>query len=125
MGTLIRNTQGHECWSHSHPPSTGPTTGASNVVMAHSPIACIDWRLGKIRSSSVCDSAMSGPPAIPCSTRIPSNMGNDVDKPHGAEAAGEPPRERHRDRLGNGIRGDDPRALARARTEGAGNVGHG
>ena len=55
--------------------------------MAHRPIACIDWCLGNILSSSVCDSAMSGPPAIPCSTRMPSSIGSDVDRPHRSEQA--------------------------------------
>ena len=53
--------------------------------MAHRPIACMDWRLGKIFSSSVCDSAIKGPPAIPCSTRMPRSIGSDVDKPQRSE----------------------------------------
>src|SRR5580698_4847960 len=85
IGTLIRNTQLHEYWSHSQPPNTGPTTGASRVVIAHRPIACMDWRLGKIFSSSVCDSAIKGPPAMPCNTRIPNSIGSEVDKPQRSE----------------------------------------
>src|SRR5579863_9215819 len=85
MGTLMRNTHDQEWLSHSQPPSTGPTTGASNVVIAQRPMACMDCSLGKIRSNRVCESANSGPPAMPCNTRMPSSIVSVVDMPHRSE----------------------------------------
>ena len=50
-------------------------------------MACMDCFLGKMRSNSVWESASRGPPAIPCSTRMPSSMPSEVDMPQRSEKA--------------------------------------
>ena len=72
---------------------------------------------------------MIGPPNRPSSTRMPSSMPSELDRPHSsetdrerqvtgdegplrAELPGEPAGQRHGDRLGDRVGGDHPRALA-------------
>src|SRR5580658_4856658 len=51
------------------PPSRGPTTGATIVVMAHTDSAAPDLAFGKLAINSDCDSGIIGPATAPCSTR--------------------------------------------------------
>ena len=63
----------------------GPTTGATSVVIDQMPMAAPALSLGKMRSISVCDSGISGPPLRPCNTRITTSMPIEVDRPHKME----------------------------------------
>ena len=47
------------------PPSTGPTTGATSVVMAQIASAVPAFSLGKLASSSDCDNGIIGPATAP------------------------------------------------------------
>ena len=51
------------------PPSRGPTTGATIVVMAQTDRAVPDFVFGKLEISSDCDNGIIGPATAPCSTR--------------------------------------------------------
>ena len=67
------------------PPRIGPATGPIRVVIAQITVARVAFSLGKMRSSSICDSGMIGPPIRPSSTRVPTSMPNELDKPHSSE----------------------------------------
>ena len=69
------------------PPRIGPATGPISVVIAQITVASVAFSLGKMRSSSICDSGMIGPPNRPSSTRAPSSMPSELDKPHSSEMA--------------------------------------
>src|ERR1043165_1898039 len=84
-GTLTKKIHGHEKSSHSQPPRIGPMTGAISVVTAHSAVAAAAFSVGKIRSSSVCDSGIIGPPHTPCMMRPKTSMPSELAKPHTSE----------------------------------------
>src|SRR4030095_16052522 len=65
----MKKIHGHEMLSVIHPPRRGPATGATSVVIAHIASAVPDFSRGKLASSNVCDSGISGPATSPCSTR--------------------------------------------------------
>jgi hypothetical protein len=67
------------------PPRIGPATGPTRVVMAQMTVARVAFSLGKTRSSSICDSGMIGPPKRPSSTRAPSSMPSEFERPHSSE----------------------------------------
>ena len=56
--------------------------GPSSVVIAHRPMARGRISGGKMRSSSVCDIGMIGPPQMPCPRRADTIMPSVVDRPH-------------------------------------------
>ncbi len=85
IGALIRNTQFQVKLSTSQPPRIGPTTGATSVVIDQMPMAAPAFSLGKMRSISVCDSGISGPPLRPWNTRATTSMPIEVDSPHTIE----------------------------------------
>ena len=110
------------------PPRIGPATGPTSVVIAQSTVPSVACSLGNTRSSSICESGMIGPPTRPSSTRPPSSMpqrGGQAAKQRTdgeaeiageehalrAEVPGEPAGQRHGDRLGHRVGGDDPGAL--------------
>lgn len=63
----------------------GPSTGATMVVIDHRPMAAPAFSFGKMRSSSVCDSGISGPPASPWQMRAATSIPNERARPHRAE----------------------------------------
>ena len=67
------------------PPNSGPTTGATSVVMPHRASAVPASARGKLDSSRVCDSGIIGPATRPCSTRKNTSISSDVAKPHSQE----------------------------------------
>src|SRR5512145_1787940 len=87
IGRLIQKIHGQLYSSHRYPPRIGPSTGATSVVMDHRPISAAAFSAGKIRSSSVCDSGISGPPARPWQTRAKTSMPRELETPHSAEKA--------------------------------------
>ena len=123
------------------PPSIGPAIGADQG--RHRPDAHglrPRFSGGKMRSSSVCDIGIIGPPERPCRTRKPTSMPSEGARPHSseqrpkpdmqatntrwrAEPLGQPAGQRHGDRLGHRIGGDHPGALAGRDGQAAGDVG--
>src|SRR5262249_4108111 len=85
IGTLTQKIDGQPKLSHSVPPRIGPKTGATSVVTLQSANAAGCCFLGKICSSSVWESGISGPPEKPCNTRKKTSAPNEGDKPHSAE----------------------------------------
>ncbi len=85
IGALIRNTQCQLKSSTSQPPRIGPTTGATSVVIDHRPMAAPAFSFGKMRSSRVCDSGISGPPHSPWNTRATTSMPSEVARPQTME----------------------------------------
>ncbi len=69
------------------PPRIGPATGPTSVVMAQITVPSVAFSLGKMRSSSICESGMIGPPTRPSRTRIPSSMPSECERPQSRETA--------------------------------------
>ena len=72
------------------PPRIGPATGPTSVVIAQITVASVAFSFGKMRSSSICDSGMIGPPTRPSRTRVPSSMPSELDMPHSTDTAAKP-----------------------------------
>ena len=64
------------------PPSNGPITGATSVVIAQMASALPAFALGKLDSSSACDSGIIGPATAPCRTRNAISICSDGASPH-------------------------------------------
>ncbi|CFD89284.1 Uncharacterised protein [Bordetella pertussis] len=73
--------------SEIQPPSSGPATGATSVVMDQTASAMPALCLGKLASISACDSGIIGPATAPCSTRKPIRASSVGEKPHSHEAS--------------------------------------
>src|SRR3546814_20559478 len=67
------------------PPNIGPRIGAVVVVIAQIARPIPAFSLGKMRSSRICDSGISGPPASPCNTRHRISASSARDTPHRKE----------------------------------------
>jgi hypothetical protein len=64
------------------PPSKGPTTGATKVVIPQRAKAVPALAAGKLESNKVCDIGIIGPATKPCITRNNTNISKDEAKPH-------------------------------------------
>ncbi len=69
------------------PPSTGPATGATNVVIDHIASAVPLFSGGNRRSSSACEPGIIGPDTAPCSTRNTTSEGRLQASPQRKDAA--------------------------------------
>ena len=67
--TLIRNSQCQDQVSVIHPPTTGPTVGASTATISASVVASGCRRSGNSKNTAEKTAGISAPPAKPCSTR--------------------------------------------------------
>src|SRR3546814_13261881 len=65
----MKNIHGQVQLSLIVPPRIGPRIGAVVVVIAQIARPIPAFSFGKMRSSNICDSGISGPPASPWSTR--------------------------------------------------------
>ncbi len=63
----------------------GPKIGATTVIIPHNASATCDLFFGKTASISVDDSGISGPPAMPCSTRNSTSAPSERDRPQQIE----------------------------------------
>ncbi len=90
IGVLMKKMKGQPRPSQSTPPRMGPRIGATRVVMLQMVMAAAAWRCGKIFSSSVWDSGISGPPQTPCITRNSTNTPSEGARPQRAEQIPKP-----------------------------------
>ena len=68
-GRLMKKIHGQLQLSEISPPRIGPRIGAVVVVIAQIASPTPAFSFGKMRSSNICDSGISGPPDRPCRTR--------------------------------------------------------
>ncbi|MNY07388.1 hypothetical protein D3C86_1401890 [compost metagenome] len=73
--------------SEIQPPSSGPATGATSVVMDQTASAMPALDFGKLASIRVCDSGIMGPATAPCSTRNAISASRDGEKPQSQDAS--------------------------------------
>ncbi len=142
-GTLMKKIQRQWALSEMMPPRIGPAIGATTG--GHAPQA--PWPgapcpSGRCAAAGSADSGMIGPPHRPCRMRNAHQHARacgarpqrqreqaearhaEREHPHRAEPLGQPAGQRHGDRLGHGIGGDHPGALAGRDAQAAGDVRH-
>src|SRR6267143_3817168 len=75
------------CSSDLHPPSTGPSTGATTTPKPHTANAWPCLAGGKDSNKIACESGCSAPPPAPCKIRATINTPRVGAMPHKTEAA--------------------------------------
>src|SRR5699024_11422141 len=87
IGTLMKKIQCHEYRSVIQPPSTGPTMGATMVIMPISASAMPRLALGQVAIIRLCVTGYIGPDTAPWMARKNNNMPIECENPQASEAS--------------------------------------